>query len=228
MPLVGRKAIGTCAFMGGVYAVPTEFAWSWGEMLYSAAIHVCESHEYIHRDRARASFHSAARNNLADRMLGDWLFMLDTDHEFEPDLLARLLHRMNEHNLDVVTGLYQFKTKPHSPVLYGWHEGGFVPLAGWKGDLIEVGASGAGSLLVRRTVFDRIREELGERPFDVIGQGGEDFGFYHRLRKLGVKAWCDTRVEYRHLVARGVTLADHQPPGPGETLKIGKKMAIVD
>ncbi len=119
MPLVGRKAIGTVAYMGGLQAVAEAFCWSWGELLAYSAHSLCESNEYIHRDKSTMSWHAAARNGLADRMLGDWLFMLDTDHAFEPDLLGRLLHRLNEHQLDVVTGVYVFKRPPHSPVIFG-------------------------------------------------------------------------------------------------------------
>lgn len=206
--LYGRKPIGTVVFMGGVPATPTAFTRSWGKMLAYCYEYVLEPNERLHIDEATFSFHSWARNSLVERMLGDWLFMLDTDHEFEPDLLARLLHRINVFDIDVICGLYQFKTPPHSPVLYSWHDGGHVPLAGWKGDIIEIGAAGGGCLLVRRKVFDRIREELKEGPFDVVGQGGEDFGFFGRLKRLGIKAYCDTRVECPHLVTRGVTMRD--------------------
>lgn len=210
--LYGRKPIGTVAYMGGVPAVATPFCRSWGKMLAYTYEYVLEQNERIHIDEASFSFHSWARNQLVERMAGDWLLMLDTDHEFEPDILGRLLHRMNVYDLDVVCGIYQFKTPPYSPVLFSWHgepgNEGQVPLAGWGGDIIEIGATGGGCLLVKRKVFDRIKAELNEGPFDVIGQGGEDFGFFRRLLRLGIKPYCDTRVECPHLMTRGVTLAD--------------------
>jgi hypothetical protein len=223
--IIGRKPIGTVAYMGGVPAVLESFCWSLAQLVAFSAHYACENTEFIHLDRSDHSFHSWARNALAERMLGDWLLMLDTDHQFEPDLLARLLHRMNTYDLDVVTAVYQFKRPPHSPVLYGWLkpagsegadagvEPGLVPLAGWgeAGDVMEVAAAGAGSLLVRRRVFERIEAELKERPFDVIGQGGEDLSFFRRLRKLGLKAYVDPRVECHHLQVRPLSLADYDP-----------------
>jgi hypothetical protein len=217
--IVGRKPIGTCAYLGGIPAVLEKFCWSWGQLIAFSAHYLCESNEFIHLDRAEISFHSWARNGLADRMLGDFLFTLDTDHEFEPDLLARMLHRLNEFNLDVLCGLYQFKKAPHAPVLYGWYkpEGaeteGLLPLAGWgdTGDVMEVGGAGGGCLLVRRRVFDRIRDELNERPFDVIGQMGEDLSFFTRLRRLGIAPYVDVRVECPHLQVRPITLSEYRP-----------------
>jgi Glycosyl transferase family 2 len=220
MAIIGRRPMGTMAYMGGLMAVPEEFCWSWGQMIAFNDHYVCERGEFIHLDKARHSYHSWARNELVERMKGDWLFQVDTDHRFEPDTLARLLYQMNEHNLDVICGIYQFKAKPHSPVLYGWYpqKNGseiLAPLKAWKGSLIEIGAAGAGAMLVKRRVFDRIQDELGERPFDVIGQGGEDLAFFHRLRKLKIKAWCDTRVECHHLIAKAIERKDFDPEAMG-------------
>ena len=104
--LLGRKVIGTVAFMGGVPAVLTDFARSWGKMIQYTMEFGCDANETIYLDDAPVSFHSWARNSLVDRMLGDWLFMMDTDHAFEPDLLVRMLHRMNEFKMDVLVGVY--------------------------------------------------------------------------------------------------------------------------
>jgi Glycosyl transferase family 2 len=229
--IFGRKAIGTVAYMGGTPATLEAFTWSWGQMIAYNAEHLCQPNEYVHLDRARFSFHSWARNSLVERMLGDWLFMLDTDHEFEPDILARLLHRLNTYDLEVVSGLYQLRTPPHAPVLYGWHDTGdgecTVPLTGWDGELIEIGAAGAGCLLVRKRVFDRIRDELQEGAFSVSGQSGEDIAFFHRLRRLGITPFCDTRVECPHLLTRGLTMADYDETAiTAEPIELTDKVAI--
>ena len=45
----------------------------------------CGQGEIIHYDRATVSYHSFARNTLVERMEGDFLLMLDTDHILDSD-----------------------------------------------------------------------------------------------------------------------------------------------
>jgi hypothetical protein len=212
--LFENRPIGTVAYLGGVPAVLEEFCWSWGQLIQYNTEYVCQPGELIHYDRARASFHAFARNMLAARMMGDWLLMLDTDHQFEPDVLARLLHRMQRYGLEVVTGIYQFRGPPHSPVLYVWDAESqlYQPLGDWDRSvpLFPVAASGAGCLLVRRSVLDRIRTELGEGPFDIRPPLSEDLSFFQRLHELGVQGYCDSRIECHHLRASPLSLADYQ------------------
>ena len=220
--LIGRKPLGTVAFLAGVPAVLTDFWWSCVQMVQYANEYMTQPNEYIHWDRATISFHSWARNAVVDRMQGDWLLFLDTDHSFEPDIVSRLHDRMYSYDLDVVCGVYQYRNAPHPPVLFAWKQElaedgkilaeGYVNVGGWIGQttpIFEVAAAGGGCLMVRRRVFDRIKTELNERPFDVLGQAGEDMSFFSRLRKLGVKTFVDTRIECPHLMVRPLTLDDY-------------------
>ncbi|MCC6419935.1 MAG: glycosyltransferase [Gemmataceae bacterium] len=197
------RPAGTVAYLGGVMALPERWAWCWSQMQEFNADFLPR----IHYDRATVSYHAAARNGLAQRLRGDWLLMLDTDHEFEPDLVARMLHRMLRHELDVLSGFYQYKTHPHQPVVYRWGEPGKVrPIGLWGPEckLFRADAVGGGCLLVRRRVFDRIRKELNEQPFDIRHPYGEDISFCTRLRDLGIPLWVDARIEYHHLAVRPV------------------------
>jgi GT2 family glycosyltransferase len=148
-------------------------------------------------------------------MQGDWLLMLDTDHVFEPDLCARLLKLANECEVDVITGLYQFKHGHHSPVLYRFQEPASCPWGDWdrEAKLFQVDGAGAGCLWVRRSVFQRLRAELGDGPFDITPPFGEDFSFFRRLATLGIPAYCAPAVECHHLRSAPVTLADYDPTG---------------
>jgi len=237
MPMMGRKPVGTMAYMGGVAAVLEEFCWAWGQMVAFTMQHACDPvMEYVHLEKATISFHSWARNDLASKFLGDWLYMQDTDHIPEPDTVVRLLHRMNEYDLDVVSGVYQFKRPPHPPVVFGWQKkdngeryfNNSTVIGRWDESvpLQSVAATGGGSLLVRRRVFERIRDELKEGPFDVIGQGGEDMGFFKRLDRLGIKPFVDFRVECPHADVRRITLKDYKIPagldGPALEFADGK------
>lgn len=214
--LLGNKCIGTCAYMGGTPALLEEFVWSWSQMVQFNAEGLCGSGEFVHYDRAKVSFHSYARNTLTERMQGDWLFMLDTDHQFEPDICARMLDRLNVYNADVVVGMYQQRTYPHLPVLYLKQKEGdlYEQIGAWRPaegnmDAFYVDSSGAGCMMIRRSVFDRIKKEFKEGPFDIIPPLGEDHSFARRLTKLGIKMLCDPHIECNHLLVRPVTLDDY-------------------
>lgn len=209
-----REYDGTVAYMGmgGIWSLPAAWVSSWTAMLQYNQEHLSRP---VHYARAGTTYHSYARNDIVNRMRGDWLLMLDCDHEFEPDLCARLLNTMRRLDLDVLTGFYQYRTPPHAPTIYHWKQGGdgVNPIGGWNEEypVIQVDAAGAGCLMVRRRVFDRIREEIrGEQPFDVRPPYSEDLSFFRRLADLGIKAFCDTRVHYWHLDRRRIDRDDFQ------------------
>lgn len=212
--LKGKKYVGTVAYMGGVMSVPEKFCWSWSQMIQYNDEYLVDGNERVFYTRATASYHSFARNMIVKGMRGDWLLMLDTDHAFEPDLLARMLCRMYKHDLDVVTGMYQYKYAPHSPVVYIWQDEEkqlYAPLGDWDKnvDLFPVASSGAGCLLVRRRVFDEIWKQLKEQPFDIIHPYSEDHSFFKRLHKIGVTPYCCPSIESNHLQVKEIGLKDY-------------------
>lgn len=213
----GKKPIGTIAYMGGVMAVPEPFAWSWGQMVQYNAEYLCEPNECVHYCRATISIHSAARNSIVQQFKGDWLLMLDTDHVFDPDIAARMVFKMNKYHMDVLSGIYHYKSPPYAPVLYTWAEDGerMQILGDWERPdppyFIPVAAAGAGCLMVRRSVFQCIKEELKEEPFDITPPFGEDMSFFRRLKKLGIQAYCDPALECNHLRLHPVSSKDYNP-----------------
>jgi hypothetical protein len=212
MTLFLKRPIGTIGVMGGLPALLTDFAWSLIQMVQYNAEYLCGPGEVVHYVRAKASLHDFARNGLVESMLGDWLLQLDTDHVPEPDLAARMLRRMDEYGCDVLTALYHHKFPPYTPVIYHYDGNGrgMAPISAWdsRADGFQIGSAGAGALLVRKPVFDRIREELKEPPFERIHPFGEDHSFFVRLHKLGIKAYVATSIESPHLEIRPVTSKD--------------------
>lgn len=204
--LIDGRFEGTIAYLAGLQSLPEMFAWSFAMMVQYNA----ERGMKVHYDRAGVSYHAMARNDLADRMKGDWLLQLDTDHAFEPDLCIRLLDRMERLGLDVMVGLYLFKNPPHSPVLYADQGRGFEALRDWDAEgVFRIDAAGAGCLLVRREVFARIRKELAEAPFSPKDGLSEDLSFFKRLQVLDIPVFCDNRIECPHTRIVPVTLENY-------------------
>lgn len=215
--LLGKKTLGTIGYMGGLMNVPEPFAWSLAQMIQYNTEYLCEPGEIVHYTRATISYHAAARNNLVDQMLGDWLLMLDTDVTFDPDLCARMIHRMDTNDIDVLAGIYVHKAHPHPPVIYKWDEKGenLQGIGDWdgrgvNGSLIELGSAGAGALLVRRKVYERIRNEMKCGPFDIIHPFGEDNSFFRRLRELGILGYCDPDIQINHMRYQALSLDDYR------------------
>lgn len=212
--LLGRKAIGTVAYLGGLPALLEAFTWSWGQMVQYNEEFLASPTGYVHYAKSTFTDHAPARNGLVAKFLGDWLVQLDTDHQFEPDLVGRLLRTADDYQLDVLTGVYQLKNPPHVPVLYqfvdiGGKEG-LQPMARWPQEarVLQIGSAGGGCLFVRRSVFDKIAEHFKCGAFDKIKGYSEDHSFFCRCRELEIKAYVATKVESNHLRVAPVTMDD--------------------
>lgn len=210
------KPIGTIAYMGGIPTVPTPFLRSWTQMLQYNSEHLGP----IHYMTTSTSFHATARNEIVDQMKGNWVLMLDTDITFAPDILHRMLKRMEQHDLDVLVGVYQFKSEPHGPVLFRWTDDAvpqriveYQALPYDQFNYFPVEVAGAGCLLINDRVFTRILSELKENPFDIIPPLGEDFSFFKRLRQLDIQAVCDPAIHVQHLSYRGLKMSDYDKSG---------------
>ena len=217
--------------MGGVMSVPEIFCWNFAQMIQYTNEYLCKMGQYVHWGHAGTSYHSYARNQLVTGFMGEWLLMLDTDHSFEPDLVCRMVAVLQQYKLDVLTGLYVFKAYPHMPNLFHWNGEGYIPIGKWheKAVIFEVGSAGGGVLMVRRSVFDRIVTELHEQPFDHIVPWSEDFSFFKRCERLGIKAYCCPAIESKHLVIQPIGINDYVPDmsrlGPAEMVGGAKEEA---
>lgn len=182
-------------------------------MVQYNAEYVCGPKEYIHLERSTSTDRSMSRNVLSGKFLGDWLFMLDADHTFEPDILRRLLSFFETYGLDVLTGIYVSKSPPYPPLIQWRDQGDWHIISEWspKAQLIQIGRAGAGCLLVRRRVFERIYHELHEEPFAYNNNFSEDFSFFARLEQLGIKAYCACKVACEHLTLTKLTIDDFNP-----------------
>ena len=71
--------------------------------------------------------------------------------------------------------------------------------------LTQVGATGSACVVIHRTVFERMRDELpDQQPYDRIrandgGYMSEDVSFCVRAGALGIPVWVDQGVHTNHL-----------------------------
>ena len=149
-----------------------------------------------------------ARNELMQNAFNnncDFLFFLGDDVLAPPDTIIRLLQRMWDNpGIQMVTGMYWTKQWPTQPYIWRGMQRG--PYHDWKhGEFFEIDFAGCDCLMVRLTPELRALgpewfstewtwEDSQEQP---ILLATEDFYFYTRARKAGLKLWCDTRRSYR-------------------------------
>jgi predicted SAM-dependent methyltransferase len=149
-----------------------------------------------------------ARNELMAEAIAnkaDFLFMLGDDVLAPPDTVIRLLQRLWDNpEIAMVSGVYWTKQWPTSPYIWRGIQRG--PYLDWKyGEFFEVDYAGCDCLLIRLTPE---MKELGPEWFStnwtwedtdpVPLLATEDFYFYTKTRKAGMKLWCDTQVQCVH------------------------------
>jgi len=141
------------------------------------------------------------RNKLVKKALdigAEWLFFLDDDHAFEPDILMRLL----AHDKDLVASLYLQRIEPFSPIAYDeWNEETrtytSIDLTKYEKDaLVPIVAAGTGGMLIKSEVF-RAMEEPWFHLID--GVGSEDLPFCNKAVELGFELYCDLGTPLGHI-----------------------------
>lgn len=218
--LMMKKTLGTIGVMSGIPFCHTEFMTSLAKMVQYNNEYLCAPGEVIHLDFADLSYHAAARNALVSRFLGDWLLMLDMDHAFTPDLMARLLYTVNlheqalGHEVMVLTGMYHYRQVPFMPVAYMWDEKklGCKHITDWDNHdakLIRIDSAGGGCLFVKRKAYQMIYEELHEEPFSIKNGLSEDHSFFYRLQELGIPAYLAPKIQAAHLMTTPITTETH-------------------
>lgn len=182
----------------GIIGVPTGNASRWS-VFYSCLTRLQTPLETgINIQRGNSV--SENRNEIIREALrtgAQWIFFLDDDLQFERDILLKLLSR----NLDAVVGLSLQRKVPFAPLAYKSQDGSGkatqLNLTPDMKGLIEIDSSTAGGLLVKRKVFEKMKD-----PWFLSGQvseAGEDFYFCMKLREAGFKLHLDTDTMLGHI-----------------------------
>lgn len=162
---------------------------------------------------------ASTRNTLVDGFLRhpaepEWLWMVDADVVFPPDVVTRLLDAADPIDRPIVSGVY-FGGRHHSEQhahIYRLSATGdaFDPIEGMKGGwgaVTPIDAAGAGCLLMHRDALVKIGDAFSHTgyPWFVEGAGkagaeyGEDIAFCLRARSLGIPMVAHTGVQLGHL-----------------------------
>ena len=162
-----------------------------------------------------------ARNRLVDEFLtneayaeAQWLWFLDADMVWEPDLMHRMVARAVQMDLRVLGGLCVIVTAdgPLTTLFAPDDDTVTQVLLDWpEGTVCEVAATGTGCLMVHRSVLEEMRDKSGSAKnawfgFDVVRSAtgkewalGEDISFCLRLQELtDHKVYVDTTAHVGH------------------------------
>ena len=162
-------------------------------------------------DVPKSAIH-VAREMLVTRMMKDpeceWIFFIDDDMEFRPDILERLL----SHNAPAVTAMAFKRIAPYTPCFYEkceLTEKG-VYLKPYEFDDVPkepflVEACGAACMLIRREVFEKISYPW----FLPLPFTGEDISFCLQLKKSGIPILVDPKPIVGHIESRSIDVYDY-------------------
>ena len=168
----------------------------------------------ISKTRNPGSLVYISRNSLSEVAIReglDYVLWIDSDMVFEPDLMQRLMKRMDE-GCDIVAPLFFRRRAPFSPVIYKTIKLGITPdeniINGYsdypKDSLFEVDACGFGCVMMRVSVLEKVLNEQ-KALFTPYAQFGEDLSFCLRARRSGFKIYCDSSIKVGHISQTVVT-----------------------
>ncbi len=182
-----------------------------------------------------------ARNHICkvflEQTTADWLWFIDTDQTFDPDILERMVASADPVERPILSALIMAerdKQYPISPACIGFDDAtppnpctydGIPAVQHWP-----VGATGSGCVLIHRSVLAALWAQYKDHPFPffeyarwertmpdgsiVPGVLGEDYTFALRAAHLGFSCWVDTTIEAGHVKARTLTSADFYAQSP--------------
>lgn len=148
-----------------------------------------------------------SRNKIAGHAVeteADYILWLDSDMEFKPDTLARLMDDIKA-GADIASGLYFRRGKPYTPVAFDSIDinddgtaAGFKDYSGPLTGVHEVGGVGFGCVLMKADCIIDVFAKYGT-CFTPLAGFGEDLSFCWRAKNLGYKIMLDTAVKCGHV-----------------------------
>lgn len=174
---------------------PTAYV-SWSQFLVAAERHIGN----VSLCQAYRMPIVATRTMIAEMFLAshcEWLFSVDYDMVFDPEIALRLLQDAIEHpKIKFVSGTARMGGAPHRPALYQKAGDTWRPLMTWpKETLFSVDRVGLFGFVAHRSLFEAL-----ETPW--YSGIDECWWFCDRARAAGVELMVDPRAPFGHIGER--------------------------
>lgn len=154
-----------------------------------------------------------ARNTLVKKAIEencDYIWFVDSDMVFDPDAMNMLLQDAIDNDYQFVTGLCFRRTLPTSPTLAKtmvWYQdekgiphGAAETYKDYPRDqLFEIAGSGLACTIVKLSALGEAANRYKMSPFEPLPNLSEDYSFCFRLKDMGIKMYCDSRVKVGHV-----------------------------
>lgn len=173
-------------------------------------INMLQSSPYAVKVNLRCGCYVAKnRNALLDKCDADYLFFIDSDMAFPPDVLNKLMAL----DKDIAGALYFHRNPPHIPLVYTKMKKGkgFDPILNYPDKPFECDAVGTGLMLIKKKVIKHFK---GTYPFNHIRVSdefelGDDLSFCKRAKEAGFEIWCDPTIPTGHITRQAITQNDY-------------------
>jgi hypothetical protein len=159
-----------------------------------------------------ATMIAQARNDIVRTFLddhtADWLWFIDTDMTFPPDIVDRLVKSAHPRDRPILGALCFSITADFQavPTIYMLRPDGKIGrvLDYARNETLRADATGTGCILIHRTVLEKMRE-TNPKPWEwfvyaTIGSEpvGEDITFCLRAQEAGFPTHVDTSIKCGH------------------------------
>lgn len=141
----------------------------------------------------------------------EWMMFIDSDMVFPPDVIEKLLDTAISEEADLVTGIYFKRKFPTQPVICkniywsqdpktGELDGGAEVYEDYPRDSVfPIEACGMACTLIKLSAIQDCANACRMSPYQPLPGLSEDFSFCFRMKQLGKKMLCDSRVKVGHI-----------------------------
>jgi len=142
-----------------------------------------------------------SRNRIVQRAIetnSDYVFFIDADMVFSPDLLTNLL----KHDVPMVNALAFRRTSPHYPCIFSWNEKeSCYETMSYTTGLLSVDATGMAAHLIKTEVFKKMKEANPDKPWYYYRDDlfSSDLTFCENARMIGYEILIDTDTKIGHI-----------------------------
>lgn len=143
------------------------------------------------------------QNNIVDYAVEkgfDYVFFVEHDMVFEPDILKKLL----KDNKDIICANYNHRSEPQCSMVYGLNDKG--ELIGFNNkeiptETFKCGAIPTGLTLIKTSIFEKLKKPYFFYKYNDEGimESSQDVYFCQKAREAGFDIWCNPNIQVGHL-----------------------------